>query len=271
MSRVIAIYGKTCSLKSDVARAISRLTGYKMASRGEAVTSEALLYMQTRGNDVATEFHHKLDRDTRAMLDWPDPVLILESRFIDAVLQDCGDIFYVHVSSEDSARENRWDHRKEEGGGRTRQIGDSVAQRDADDAALRELLYPDAKPVEPNMEIDTTAGKAYDYAIQIWSAFTGEDLSHLVISGAEEMDKKQTKGLKPGASAGAVNVYNALRNPFGGYITDDESGRDVFIHKSAVESSGLGELVKGQRVQYQIVEDGFGGFRAVDIKAESAP
>ena len=82
------------------------------------------------------------------------------------------------------------------------------------------------------------------------------------------MDKKQTKGLKPGASAGEVAIYNALRNPFGGYITDDESGRNVFIHKSAVESSGLGELSKGQRVRFQIVEDGFGGFRATEIQAE---
>ena len=268
MSRVIAIYGKTCSLKSDVARAISRLTGYKMASRAEAVTTQALMAKQQSGLEVDLEFHHALDAQTKAMLDWSDPVLILESRFIDAVLAGCQDVFFVHLSSEDSSREVRWHHRKEEGGGRTRQIGESVAQRDADDEKLAALLYPSSNNVNPDLEIDTTAGKSYDYAIEIWSQFTGEDLSHLVVSGVSEMDKKQTKGLKPGASAGEVAIYNALRNPFGGYITDDESGRNVFIHKSAVESSGLGELTKGQRVCYQIVEDGFGGFRAIDIQSE---
>ncbi len=268
MSRVIAIYGKSCSLKSDVARALSRLTGYKMASRGEAVTTQALLIKQSSGNEVDLEFHRKLDEETRSMLSWPDPVLILESRFMDAVLQNIGDVFYVRACSEDAAREVRWNHRKEEGGGRSRQIGESLAKRDLDDGKLRQSLYPDAADVTADMEIDTTAGKAFDYAIQIWSTFNSEDLTHLAVSGADEMDKKQTKGLKPGASAGAVAVYNALRNPFGGYITDDSSGRKVFIHKSAVESSGLGELSKGQRVTYQIVEDGFGGFRAVDVQAE---
>ena len=268
MSRVIAIYGKTCSLKSDIARAISRLTGYKMASRGEAVTTQALMFKQQSGNEVELEFHRKLDEETRSMLDWPDPVLILESRFMDAVLHSCENVFFVHVSSGDAARQSRWDHRKEEGGGRTRQIGESVAQRDLDDETLRQLLYPDAAPVEPEMDIDTTDGDSYAIAIQVWSKFTSEDLSHLELTGAQEMDKKQTKGLKPGASAGEVAIYNALRNPFGGYITDDESGRNVFIHKSAVESSGLGELIKGQRVKFQIVEDGFGGFRATDIQAE---
>ncbi len=268
MSRVIAIYGKTCSLKSDIARTISRLTGYKMASRGEAVTTQALLALLQRGNEVDLEFHRRLDEETRSMVGWPDPVLILESRFIDAVLQGSENVFFVRVFSDDSAREHRWNHRKEEGGGRSRQIGESVAQRDVDDDELRQMLYPDAADVEPDMEFDTTEGRAYDYAVQIWSEFSAEDLSHLALAGVTEMDKKQTKGLKPGASAGEVAVYNALRNPFGGYITDDESGRKVFIHKSAVESSGLGELTKGQRVTYQIVEDGFGGFRAIDIQAE---
>lgn len=268
MSRIIAIYGKTCTLKSDVARAISRLTGYKMASRGEAVTTQALMAKQQSGNEVDLEFHHELDAYTRSMLNWPDPVLILESRFMDAVLNDIDDVFFVRMYSEEAAREARWDHRKEEGGGRTRQIGESVAQRDRNDDELRKKLYPDAVEVSPDMELDTTDSNAYDYAIKIWSKFSSEDLSHLVDSGISEMDKKQTKGLKPGASAGQVVVYNALRNPFGGYINDDESGRNVFIHKSAVESSGLGELAKGQRVRFQIVEDGFGGFRAIDIQAE---
>ena len=268
MSKVIAIYGKTCSLKSDVARAISRLTGYKLASRGEAVTTQALMKKLPSGNEIDLDFHRQLDDQTRSMLSWPDPVLILESRFMDAVLNENDDIFFVHLSSDDKVRNDRWEHRREEGGGRTRQIGDGVEQRDIDDDSLRITLYPEAQEVTPNMDIDTSDGDAYGHAVQIWSEFTGEDLGHLAVSGDEVMDKKQTKGLKPGPSAGSVEVYNALRNPFGGYILDDESGRNVFIHKSAVESGRLGELTKGQRVSYRIVEDGFGGFRAVDIASE---
>ncbi len=268
MSQIIAIYGKTCCLKSDVARAISRLTGYKLASRGELITTHALLSKLTSGNQVDLDVHRKVDSQTKQMVSWPDPVLILESRFMDAVLHDAEGVFFVHLTCDDEIRKKRWEKRREEGGGRTRQIGDGVIERDADDESLRNKLYPGVGEAEPNLEFDTSDGDVQHIAITTWSEFTGEDLSEFELSSSQQMDKKQTKGLKPGPSAGEVAVYNALRNPFGGYITDDESGRNVFIHKSAVESSGLGELHQGQRVKYEIVEDGFGGFRASGIQTE---
>ncbi len=268
MSQIIAIYGKTCCLKSDVARAISRLTGYKLASRGEWITTLAMMDKLKGGIEIDLDIHRKLDEETRAMVSWPDPVLILESRFMDAVLHDVDDIFFVHLTANDDVRNHRWEHRREEGGGRTRQIGEGVAARDREDEQLRQMLYADSNPVAPALAFDTSEGKAESYALEIWSKFTGEDLSYLQVIATTEMDKKQTKGLKPGPSAGEVAVYNALRNPFGGYITDDESGRNVFIHKSAVAASQFNELYQGQRVKYVIVEDGFGGFRASNVEAE---
>ncbi|MFQ5995814.1 MAG: cold-shock protein [Acidiferrobacterales bacterium] len=80
------------------------------------------------------------------------------------------------------------------------------------------------------------------------------------------MDKRETKGIRPGASSGVVRVYSAKRNPFGGYIRDDKSGKDIFVHKSAVEQAGLEALEKDQRVDFDIIEDGFGGFKAAKIK-----
>ena len=268
MSTIIAIYGKTCTLKSDVARAISRLTGYKMASRGEWITTCALMDKHSSGLQVDLDVHRETDEQTRGMISWPDDVLILESRFMDCVLGGIDGVFLVRLSSSEESRAKRWEHRREQGGGRTRQIGEGVSQRDRDDAELRQKLYPDAGEVRPDMEIDTSDGQAHEIGLKIWAEFTGEDLSYLQASASEEMDKRQTKGLKPGPSAGEVAVYNALRNPFGGYIVDDESGRQVFVHKSAVESAGLEELKKGQRVRYQIVEDGFGGFRASGVAPE---
>ncbi len=265
MSRIIAIYGKTCTLKSDVARSISRLTGYKLASRGESITTNALMAKKTSGLQVDLDTHRNLDAQTVSMLAWPDDVLILESAFMDAVLGGRDNVFFVRLSSTDDVRHSRWEHRREEAGGRTRQIGEGVAQRDKDDEELRARLYPNPCEVTPDMEFDTTEGNAADIGLKIWAEFLGEDLSHLQAMQTTEMDKRQTKGLKPGPSAGEVVVYNALRNPFGGYILDDESGRQVFVHKSAVESAGLGELSQGQRVAFQIVEDGFGGFRATGV------
>lgn len=88
--------------------------------------------------------------------------------------------------------------------------------------------------------------------------------------GRPEMDKTATKGIIPGASTGVVKSYNAKRNPFGGYITDDKTGTDVFVHKSAVEESGMGKLRIGQNVAFDVVEDGFGGFKAANIKPADA-
>jgi len=83
------------------------------------------------------------------------------------------------------------------------------------------------------------------------------------------MDKSATKGLRPGQTSGAVKSYNPKRNPFGGYITEDSSGLDVFVHKSAVEAAGLGALAPGAKLDFRIIEDGFGGFKAVELKAKA--
>lgn len=269
MTKVIAIYGKTCSLKSDVARAISRLTGYKVKHPGEA----AITYAKVAGLDSALNLpearHRAIDDDTRAWIKTTrDPVIIIESTLLDAVLKDVDDVFQVHLHSRDEVRQQRWHRRKEEGGGRTRQIGESVERRDHDDAELRTKLYGAGSGSRtPDLELDTSERKAEDCARAIWAAVQGEDAPTAAASVAKSaMDKSERKGIRPGGSTGTVKVYSANRNPFGGYITDDHSKRDIFVHKSAVDEAGLEKLKKGQRVDFDIVEDGFGGFKAVKLR-----
>ena len=79
------------------------------------------------------------------------------------------------------------------------------------------------------------------------------------------MNKAEKKGLVPGPTTGKVKSYNPARNPFGGYITDDQTGIDVFTHKTAVQQSGLQGLQVGQAVAFAVVEDGFGGFKATSL------
>ena len=81
-----------------------------------------------------------------------------------------------------------------------------------------------------------------------------------------DMDKTITKGIRPGPGSGVVKSYNPKRNPFGGYIADTAAGVDVFVHKSAVEEAGLPKLEPGQPITYTVIEDGFGGFKAVNLK-----
>ena len=169
----------------------------------------------TSGVDIDLDYHKKLDQETRSMTSWPDPVLILESTFIDAVLQGIEGVFYVHLKSDDKIRNetlgNTDEKRAEIEPDKSERASVSVIKTMK---KLCRLLYPHANHIEPDLEFDTSDGNVEDYVLQIWSKFTGEDLSHLNVGGSTAMDKKQTKGLKPGASAGEVAIYNALRKPF---------------------------------------------------------
>ena len=40
-----------------------------------------------------------------------------------------------------------------------------------------------------------------------------------------------------------------------GFITPDEGGKDVFVHISAVERSGMRGLAEGQKVSYELQAD----------------
>ncbi|MBA2657079.1 MAG: cold-shock protein [Tatlockia sp.] len=48
--------------------------------------------------------------------------------------------------------------------------------------------------------------------------------------------------------SGTVNRFNKIKGY--GFITPDEGATEVFVHFSAVQSSGYKELKEGQRVNY---------------------
>jgi CspA family cold shock protein len=54
-------------------------------------------------------------------------------------------------------------------------------------------------------------------------------------------------------ATGNVKWFNPVKGF--GFIQPDNGSRDVFVHISAVERSGLGTLVEGQRVSYDVVTE----------------
>jgi len=40
-----------------------------------------------------------------------------------------------------------------------------------------------------------------------------------------------------------------------GFIPPDDGGTDAFVHISAVQRSGIGDLREGQKVQFELVQD----------------
>jgi CspA family cold shock protein len=62
---------------------------------------------------------------------------------------------------------------------------------------------------------------------------------------------------------GKVKWFNAKKGY--GFITDDKSEKDVFLHVSALEKSKLRVLRENQKIQFEIKEEK-GKLKAVNLK-----
>ena len=54
-----------------------------------------------------------------------------------------------------------------------------------------------------------------------------------------------------------------------GFISQEGSEEDIFVHISAVKASGIAKLQEGQKVEYEIKEQDNGKMAAEDIKSIS--
>lgn len=67
---------------------------------------------------------------------------------------------------------------------------------------------------------------------------------------------------------GTVKFFNQTKGF--GFITPDEGGNDVFVHVTAVESSGIGSLDEGMRVSFETEPDKRGkGPKAISLQVAS--
>ena len=65
---------------------------------------------------------------------------------------------------------------------------------------------------------------------------------------------------------GTVKWFNDQKGY--GFIQPDNGGKDVFVHVTAVERSGLRGLAEGQKISYELQTDQRSGkTSAVDLKA----
>jgi len=63
---------------------------------------------------------------------------------------------------------------------------------------------------------------------------------------------------------GTVKWFNTTKGY--GFIEPDEGGKDVFVHISAVQRSGLEGLSDNQKVQYELQESRDGRMAASDLQ-----
>jgi CspA family cold shock protein len=65
-------------------------------------------------------------------------------------------------------------------------------------------------------------------------------------------------------ASGTVKWFNTTKGY--GFIKPDDGGKDVFVHVTALESSGIKSLAEGQRVNFQVISDRRGE-KAVELTA----
>jgi cold shock protein len=67
-------------------------------------------------------------------------------------------------------------------------------------------------------------------------------------------------------ATGTVKWFNHQKGY--GFIQPEDGSKDVFVHISAVERSGLGNLVEGQKLSYELETGRNGKSAAVALRAE---
>jgi CspA family cold shock protein len=65
-------------------------------------------------------------------------------------------------------------------------------------------------------------------------------------------------------SIGTVKWFNAQKGY--GFIQPEDGSKDVFVHVSAVERSGLGNLHEGQKVSFEVQRGQQGKNSAVNLR-----
>ena len=65
-------------------------------------------------------------------------------------------------------------------------------------------------------------------------------------------------------AAGTVKWFNSMKGY--GFIQPDDGAKDVFVHISAVQVSGLGTLNEGQKVSFDLEKGQQGKVSAVNLK-----
>jgi cold shock protein len=65
-------------------------------------------------------------------------------------------------------------------------------------------------------------------------------------------------------ATGTVKWFNTQKGY--GFIQPDDGSKDVFLHISAVERAGMGNLQEGQKLSYELERGNQGKTSAVDLK-----
>lgn len=73
-----------------------------------------------------------------------------------------------------------------------------------------------------------------------------------VVGGAATAGFRARSRMRQSVATGTVKWFNSEKGF--GFIEQDGGGADVFVHYSAIDSSGYRELAEGQKVEFDVTQ-----------------
>jgi cytidylate kinase len=152
VKKPIVIYGGSCTGKTSVASSLAKLTGMATRHCGQLVWERARVLNLSSAEELPDEEHRAIDSETQRLAAMETPVII-EGRFLDQVLGECGRVLFVHLTCNRAVRQERLEASRP----RTR-VAESIEQRDKADAHFRSRHYlsPSNFFVASTVTLDTT-------------------------------------------------------------------------------------------------------------------
>jgi cold shock protein len=86
-----------------------------------------------------------------------------------------------------------------------------------------------------------------------------------MVDPARERARRPISAERFTMATGTVKWFNAQKGY--GFIQPDDGSNDVFVHISAVERSGIGNLNEGQKLSYELERGNQGKTSAVSLKS----
>jgi CspA family cold shock protein len=102
---------------------------------------------------------------------------------------------------------------------------------------------------------------AFPSATERWTAF--RSMSRCDPPFVRERRRNSNLG-RTKMAIGTVKWFNAQKGY--GFIQPEDGSKDVFVHISAVERSGIGNLHEGQRLSFELERGNQGKTSAVDLR-----
>jgi CspA family cold shock protein len=87
-----------------------------------------------------------------------------------------------------------------------------------------------------------------------------------MVDPAFERERRSIRYERQPMATGTVKWFNSQKGY--GFIQPEDGSSDVFVHISAVEQSGMGQLNEGQKISYEVESGRNGKSSAVALRAQ---